>query len=206
MKRLISCLAVLFVVTSCCLYGQDFKAGIIAGVVPSQVDGDDMSGFNKIGFTGGAYASKSLNNNWFLQSEITYTMKGSRVASSKNTDFSKRELTTNYIDLGLYCGYYIMDNLYLKLGLIPSVLIYHKEQTPGGISVDESSVAGFRPFNLLASAGIGYFLTKHFLVGLTYNYSVFSLRKGSVEIFDYDIKEANAQFHNYMTLTLAYQF
>ena len=141
MRRCINCLVVLFFICSYCLYGQDFKAGIIAGVVPSQVDGDNMSGFNKIGFTGGAYASKSLNNNWFLQSEIIYTMKGSRVASSKNTDFSKRELTTNYIDLGIYCGYYIMDNLYLKLGLIPSVLIYHKEQTPGGISVDESSVA-----------------------------------------------------------------
>ena len=35
--------------------GQNFKAGLFGGVAPSQVDGDGMEGFHKIGLTGGVY-------------------------------------------------------------------------------------------------------------------------------------------------------
>ena len=48
------------------LQAQNFKAGLLAGAVPSQVDGDNMSGFNKIGWTAGAYLSLEHGENLVL--------------------------------------------------------------------------------------------------------------------------------------------
>lgn len=197
----------LFVALVCGVIGanaQNFKAGLSFGIVPSQVDGDGMTGFHKIGLTGGAYIKWDTPKSLFYQADIAYTMKGSRQASSKTPNFSQSDLILSYIDLTLAVGYRIMDNLSLKAGLVPSVLISSKEQLSGGEEVIGSR--GFRRFNLLAMAGATYFFSSHWAVNLTYDYSVMSLRKGKVEVFDYDLKEQNAQYHNYLTLTLTYQF
>lgn len=183
---------------------QNFKAGLSFGVVPSQVDGDGMTGFHKIGLTGGAYIKWDTPKSLFYQADIAYTMKGSRQASSKTPNFSQTDLILSYVDLTLAVGYRVMDNLSLKAGLVPSVLISSKEQLSGGEEV--MNTQGFRRFNLLAMAGVSYFFSSHWTVNLTYDYSVMSLRKGRAEVFDYGLKEQNAQYHNYLTLTLSYQF
>ncbi len=200
MKRLF-CIFALAVAFCATVQAQDFKAGLSFGVVPSQVDGDGMSGYNKIGLTGGAYVKWERSDRLVLQADIAYTMKGSRQASSKNVDFSRPELTTNYIDVALTCGYRFMDNLIGRAGLVPSVLIYDKEAFTGGSEI--IGAMGFKRFNLLATAGISYFLSDHFSVNAAYNYSVLSIRKGNLEVVDYDVKVQNAQYHNYITLTLS---
>lgn len=183
---------------------QDFRAGLQFGITPSQVDGDGMSGYNKIGLTGGAFVSRDLKDNIFLFTDLSFTMKGSRVASSKNVNFSQLEITTNYIDWGIYAGYRFSDKIDLKAGLIPSVLIYHSEKTPSGFESGENDA--FRPFNMLISGGLHYKFSKNISLNATYNYSIFSIRKGDYEIFNYDVKVRNAQYHHYINLSLMYQF
>lgn len=184
--------------------GQNFKAGLFGGIALSQVDGDGMEGFHKIGLTGGAYIRYENNTRLFLQADIAYTSKGSKQKSSKEFDFSRLDTYTSYLDITLSCGYKLMNDLSARIGLTPSVLLSHKEQTSSGIEITDGN--GFRPLNLLVMAGMSYAFSKHFSFNLTYNYSIFSFRKGNIEVFDYDIKEQNAQYHNYLTLTLAYQF
>lgn len=183
---------------------QDFKFGLQFGIVPSQVDGDGMTGYNKIGMTGGAFVSRDLKDNIFLFTDLSFTMKGSRVASSKNVNFDQLEITANYIDWGIYAGYKFSDNIDIKVGLMPSVLIYSNEQTASGVSWGESE--SFRPFNLLVAGGLNYKFSKHFSVNATYNYSIISIRHGEYEVFDYDVKISNAQYHHYINLSLMYEF
>lgn len=203
MKKIISLIFTICVLC-CVVKGQNFKAGLFGGVVPSQVDGDGMEGFHKIGLTGGAYIKYENNTRLFLQADIAYTSKGSKQKSSKEFDFSRLDTYTSYLDITLSCGYKLMDDLSARVGLTPSVLLSHKEQTSSGIEITDGN--GFRPLNLLAMAGMSYTFSKHFSFNLTYNYSIISFRKGNIEVLDYDIKEQNAQYHNYLTLTLAYQF
>lgn len=184
--------------------GQNFKAGLFAGAVPSQVDGDGMSGFHRIGFTGGLYAKYESNEKLFFQADIAYTTKGSKQKSSKDVDFSRLNVYTSYLDITLSCGYKLMDNLSARVGLVPAVLLSHKEQTMGGVDITDGYE--FKPVNLLAMAEVSYAFSKHFALNISYNYSVISIRKGGMEVFDYNIKVHNAQYHNYLTLTLAYQF
>ncbi len=203
-KVLIYSLSLIILCLPLCLKAQDFKFGLQFGITPSQVDGDGMSGYNKIGLTGGAFVSRDLKDNIFLFTDLSFTTKGSRVASSKNVNYSQIEISANYIDWGVYAGYKFTDKIDLKAGLVPSVLIYDSEKTVSGVEVGEEDT--FRPFNMLISGGLHYRFSKHFALNATYNYSIFSIRKGDYEIFNYDVKVRNAQYHHYINLSLMYQF
>lgn len=183
---------------------QDFRAGLQFGIVPSQVDGDGLTGYNKIGLMGGAFVERNISEKIFLFTDLSFTMKGSRVASSKNVNFDQVELTTNYIDWGLYAGYRLSNKIDLKAGLVPSVLIYHKECTAGGIELFGEDT--FRPLNLLVSCGANYRFSRHFSINATYNYSIVSIRPGELVIIDFHIGETHAQYHNYINLSLMYHF
>jgi hypothetical protein len=108
---------------------QDFNFGLQFGIVPSQVDGDGMTGYNKIGLTAGCFVTRDITKDVFLYTDLSFTMKGSKVASSKNVNFDQLEISANYIDWGIYAGYRFTDKINLKAGLIPSVLIYSNEKT-----------------------------------------------------------------------------
>lgn len=203
-KVLLYSLSLIILCLPLCLKAQDFKFGLQFGITPSQVDGDGMSGYNKIGLTGGAFVSRDLKDNIFLFTDLSFTTKGSRVASSKNVNYSQVEISANYIDWGVYAGYKFTDKIDLKAGLIPSVLIYNSEKTVSGMEVGVED--SFRPFNMLISGGLHYRFSKHFALNATYNYSIFSIRRGDYEIFNYDIKISNAQYHHYINLSLMYQF
>lgn len=191
------------------VYCQEFKAGLLFGGVVSQVDGDAMGGFNKLGAMGGMFANRKISPKGVIQGELCYVMKGSRVQSSKNTNFNKREVTANYVDLSLYYKYFFDENANIKLGIVPSVLIYHDEKTAGGLDQDDSNLPGFRKINMLLSIGAEYFLNQHLFATLSFNYSLFSFRSGNATFYDKDYYHfifEDGQYHNYFTLGLGYQF
>jgi hypothetical protein len=204
MKRF-ACLFLLIVFACSFAQAQKFDAGISFGLTPSQVDGDAMTGYNKIGFNAGAFVKLDQGNIWVYQMDIAYTTKGSRQASSKNMDYSRPEILTSYVDFVLSAGYKITDKITLKAGLTPSVLITQKEQTTGGMEIIREENP-FRPFNLLAMGGLNYSFGEHWSFNLAYNYSILSIRKGGYKLVDLDVKVENAQYHNYITLNLYYQF
>jgi hypothetical protein len=203
-KQVILIISLIVLVLPFVVKAQDFRAGLQFGITPSQVDGDGISVYNKIGLRAGAFVERDINDKVFFFTDLSFTMKGSRVASSKNVNFDQVELTTNYIDWGLYAGYRFSEKIDFKAGLIPSVLIYDKETTAGGIEILGENP--FRAVNLLISGGVNYSFSKHFSVDATYNYSIISIRPGEYEIFNYDVKISNAQYHHYINLSLMYHF
>lgn len=203
-KALLYSLSVIILCLSLNVSAQDFRAGLQFGITPSQVDGDGITGYNKIGLTGGVFLSRDLKDNIFLYTDLSFTMKGSKVASSKNVNYSQIEISANYIDWGVFVGYKFTDKIDLKVGLVPSVLIYNMEKTVSGIEFGDEDT--FRPFNMLISGGLHYHFTEHFSLNATYNYSIFSIRRGNYEIFNYDVKISNAQYHHYINLSLMYHF
>ena len=54
---------------------QNFGGGLIAGVSTSQVAGDMLGGFNKIGFLFGGYTNLGVKENMSLKYEINYIEK-----------------------------------------------------------------------------------------------------------------------------------
>ena len=61
---------------------QNFKAGLIAGISTSQVSGDQLGGFNKIGVKFGASVNHSINPASRGQLALYYIDKGSNDVNS----------------------------------------------------------------------------------------------------------------------------
>lgn len=80
-------------------YGQGFEAYVIGGVNFSQIDGDKLSGYNKIGLVVGGVTSFKLKGGWSFQQEIIYSQRGSR-ATSKQLSFDNFSIKRlDYIDV-----------------------------------------------------------------------------------------------------------
>lgn len=56
---------------------QRFKASLIGGFNLAQLDGDDLSGFNKIGINTGTKVAAVLSDRWQLSLELLFSQQGS---------------------------------------------------------------------------------------------------------------------------------
>ncbi len=65
--------------TGLCAQALRFDGGPVAGINASQVQGDDYTGFNKLGLSGGAFIDvRNPDNYWGIRLEMHYAEKGSR--------------------------------------------------------------------------------------------------------------------------------
>ncbi len=99
---------------------QVFRAGIVGGVNFTQIDGDDLIGYNKIGVTGGFMVEIGLDEyeRWSAVMEILYTQKGSRSTIRDNAiDLT---ITMDYAEIPLYVKYHDLRGG-LSFGLGPLI-------------------------------------------------------------------------------------
>ncbi len=73
----ISVIGLLFSVSGS-LKAQRFSAGIVGGVNASQIDGDQLAGFDKLGLTGGLKAIVNFESAIDLHVEFLYSHRGSK--------------------------------------------------------------------------------------------------------------------------------
>jgi len=76
-KKLFGILLLVLVLISISGYSQRIKGALIAGMNISQVDGDEIYGFNKVGLNVGAAAILPLGNNFSFTVETLFSQKGS---------------------------------------------------------------------------------------------------------------------------------
>jgi len=77
-----------------------FDGGPVAGINASQVQGDDYTGFNKLGLSGGAFIDiRNPENFWGIRLEMHYAEKGSRRGGDPEVGTTTIELRMNYIDI-----------------------------------------------------------------------------------------------------------
>ena len=204
MKKYIVIFAFL-ILSSYFVFSQEFKAGLLGGVLATQVDGDRMSGFYKAGFSGGLFVYRDIGKLSRYQAEILYSMKGSKT-SPKSTDPNLWQVSTTNIDISLNYIYKLFETLHFRIGLTPNVLFTSKEYSPTGIEQIPNEAPAFRRFGVIGQAGMTYFFSEKFSLTWTYNYSLYSIRSGDAEIYDISLKEQNNQRHNYMAFIFGYRF
>ena len=82
MKAIFTLLCILsFAITS----AQNFDAGLTGGFCTSQVSGDNLSGYNKLGSRFGAYISYPINKKMSYQLEMQHLQKGSKKPYTENS-------------------------------------------------------------------------------------------------------------------------
>lgn len=88
---------------------QEIKVDAILGFNVSQIDGDDMAGFNKPGFLLGGGAGFDLAEDFGLQFRILFSQKGSRFTENDPIDLNYR---LNYLDFPLMFEYNLDKELF----------------------------------------------------------------------------------------------
>jgi len=73
----------IFIISYSHSFSQNFKAGALAGVSTSQVSGDQMGGFNKVGLKIGAFVNHPINMASRGQLSMYYIDKGSNDVRSQ---------------------------------------------------------------------------------------------------------------------------
>jgi len=89
---------ILFFLFSGFCFSQNFNAGIIYGINTSQVSGDNLSGFNKIGVRLGGFVNRDFGS-FITQLELQYINKGSRQYISNNSFEEGYRFTLNYVEI-----------------------------------------------------------------------------------------------------------
>ena len=85
-----------------CLNAQSFQGGFIVGLAGSQIDGDNFSGYNKVGFEFGSFADYKLTDKWSLRSGVVLIQKGAH--SSTQVPYFKTVI--DEVEVPLWFNYY----------------------------------------------------------------------------------------------------
>lgn len=149
-------------------YGQKFESSISLGLLPSQVDGDGIGGFDKISYYGGIGIQAPFKNGR-IRVEAHYDRKGSRF---KNSSYTYR---FNYLDFIPTYHYYFSEEVSFGGGLYIGKTLAAKTGISGNLN-DISSQ--FYTFDYGWQVGGSYRLTEELGIDVNYNRSLFKISYG----------------------------
>ena len=194
MKSIFTSLCILcFAITS----AQNFDAGLIGGFCTSQVSGDNLSGYNKLGSRFGAYISYPINKKMSYQLEMQFLQKGSKKPYTENSPETYL-FELNYIELPATLNYQVKKGISIESGLGTAFLVGYKEQ-------DEITDIDTDKPNTLALdflIGIQYEFKKNLKLNIRYANSISRIRKHASE------EESglnSGQFSSLVSFALMYQ-
>ena len=165
----------------------------------SQVDGDNYSGFDKIGLTSGAFIQTELSRKAALKMELRYTQRG---AYKKNDEQNPGiyKLSLHFGELPLMFVYHLTEDVIIEAGISPEIYLFHKEENEDG-EFREEDYPKFHRFGLGSNAGIMYKLGKNIFIGARYTYSAIPIREhasGNVYLLN------RGQYSNSLSFSLFY--
>jgi hypothetical protein len=185
---------------------QKFNAGIIAGGLVSQVDGDDHGGFNKFGILGGVFTSLQLSPRTSLQLEMEFIQKGSRYSDTIN--FNSYLLRYNYLEVPLLFQFHFAKRFSAEIGPAMDVLLSSYTEENGLETPEAPSSVQLRPVTLSGIFGVSGHITKHLTANFRFNYSLLSIREpvgGPYQDYRYILWQWG-QFNNALSLSLLWYF
>lgn len=150
---------------------QRFKGSAVFGLNFSQIDGDDLAGFSKLGWTGGFKLAYPLKDNVDLNFEMLYSQRGSTSGfgfGSSNDNFTDLK----YIELPVYVNimdWFIEDDKYYKVKAhagLSYAYLFGVNSVNGLLSND---IDNYRRHNVAYLLGVDYSFNSKF--GLTIRYT-----------------------------------
>ena len=95
-----------------------FSLNAVVGVTASQIRGDDLAGYDKLGLTGGLRLSTILKNKADINVELIYSQRGSQSQLSRNNALPQVKVNLDYVEIPVYISlvdWYIEDEDYYRV-------------------------------------------------------------------------------------------
>ena len=183
---------ILFIFASQLVFSQGFKGGLFAGMVASQLDGDNSDGYHKFGFQGGVYSRYIFSDRLSLINELKFIQKGS---SRTNDDdpYSNFKVKLNYIELPFILDYQVKEKIAIGGGISYGYLISAEVEDGAGVIPKEDL-----PYNnsdIDAILHVKYLFNDNFWISTKFAYSIL-----------YITKTTPRQSNNLISLELGYEF
>ena len=153
---------------------QKFKAGFITGLNTSQISGDQISGYNKLGVKLGTFINYPLNKNYNLQVELQLSQKGSKKPFIENSP-QTYSFQLNYIEIPISFDYKVRQFLSLESGLSFGYLLSYKEENEFG----EIRTADPNDIAIYFMLGANHQWKKNTRINFRYSHSIIPIRPHS---------------------------
>lgn len=175
MKKL--AFSILLLLISFCSFAQRFEGGLAGGFNFTQLDGDLLSGYNKLGLNGGFWVSYPFNDKWSGGIEFFFTQKGASRSINEENIASTRtfdRFRLNYFEVPLYAAY-TYKKFTFQGGITGGYLLSANIEDFTGKRDYKNQL---KPFETGTLFGVSYPINKKLSAQLRYQYSIVSIAKG----------------------------
>ena len=190
-------------------FSQSFYGGLMAGFNGSQVEGDKSSGYQKMGFVGGAWTQTDVNEKVYWGLELKFNQKGSRINPTAKNGYYKYIYRLNYIDLPVLAGYRINDKVSAFAGLSLGVLLsksgydlYGPDPTIAYSSLHDWELGMLAGIKVDLDQILQYDWARKFVFDIRFQYSMLSIYQDYSPFFSY---YTLGQFNNMISMALFYR-
>ena len=155
-------------------FGQGFGGGVYGGISTTQVYGDGIGGFNKVGGWGGAFTDYRFTPRSALQFEISFIQKGSRQTPTVKNNGMLYVNNQNILEIPVLYRWYGIKNMSIEVGTQVGYLISTIERNNNGEILRQIP---HRKFEWSGAAGLSYYFWKNRIeVNMRYSNSIMPVK------------------------------
>ena len=190
-SELTAILRIIVLILACCTHGKitaqessgslslgEFQGQVILGVNFSQLDGDQLSGFDKLGIRAGFDILYPVNDNKSISLGILFDQKGS--SNGLFNGASRQYIALDYISLPIsfqFHNWWFSEYDHHKIRLYGSVIPSRLLSTRSNQSNFDQANDLFKKWDLSLAAGVGYFVSKRSSIHLRIERSLLKIYK-----------------------------
>lgn len=150
---------------------QKFGGGITLGFNASQIDGDDLAGYHKIGWNSGLNTSYNLSEPWQLNVDFLFSQRGSQSQLIPDDGETLRKITLNYVELPVYIAYqdWLTEDDFYKVQGFAGLSAGRLFSVKNALGDDDINSDNFLKNDLSYILGAKFMFTEH--LGMTGRYT-----------------------------------
>jgi opacity protein-like surface antigen len=180
---------------------KTLRTSLVIGFTASQIDGDQISGYNKSGVSMGAATRFKFSRRWAFQTEVLFQQKGSRqsnndslaVSNAQVPDFYKYRL--HYVQVPLLLAFEASPRFTIQGGLSLGYLLSAKVDRGGFFTNGLEEAIGFRKTDVCSALGLEFQVFDNLGLNLRHEYSIVSTTPDNLYNFLNNTIIVGARFH-----------
>ncbi len=181
---------------------QEFKSGYMLGVSATQVDGDNLSGYNKLGPHLGIFVERMFGDKFSVRPEFLFTIKGAKNYIDINNIADPIKTAFYYVEVPFFLNYRI-KKFQVEAGPSFGVLMYAYNNDNTGIY---ETTDMYNRMEWAAHVGVSYRLKESMLLYGRYSYSMDCVDGGNCGALFTSPKLRPGYFHNVISVGMRRYF
>lgn len=174
---------------------QLFVGYVAAGMNVTQIAGDLMAGYRKVGGNAGVGAYIMYTPRFSNSLELSYSMKGSQQSFKNNNPLNFKKFSFDYVEIPVLFNYHEGDLAIFHGGFTFGRLIRYNIDQAGGLTLPDEP----KNWDFAATVGLTFLIKDRFGLNLKANFSMNSL-------WDLAVASSRARRGGWYHNTIAFRF